>query len=197
MVAVATALSVPVSAAENRAVSFTNKRSAFYYTQTHRNDHPEHAYFRGFNIAGRRIFGEYRLYAGEQLLEPLTATVVVRPDALVRRYPQGVTETLRLFDRQDALEIEIEIAANTAARLRLELDGDTLTRLPTESGIDWYTSRQGGDPTSIDFIAVGPGDRGFLIAVGSSREAARALLEQARCMPLNGTRHGPRASPRC
>ena len=101
-------LAIPVSAAENRAVSFTNKRSAFYYTQTHRNDHPEHAYFRGYNIAGRRIFGGYRLYQGEQLARAAAATVVVQPDALVRRYPQGVTATLRLFDRQDALEIEIE-----------------------------------------------------------------------------------------
>lgn len=173
-------LSMPVSAAENRAVSFTNKRSAFYYTQTHRNDHPEHGYFRGFNIAGRRIFSEYRLYAGEQLLEPQAATVVVHPDALVRRHPQGVTETLRLFDRQDALEIEIELTATAAANLRLELDGDTLTRLPPAAGIDWYTSRQEGDPAAIDFIAVGPSDRGFLVAVGPSREAAQALLEQAR-----------------
>ena len=175
-------LAIPVSAAENRAVSFTNKRSAFYYTQSHRNDHPEHAYFRGYNIAGRRIFGGYRLYQGEQLFEPLAATVVVHPDALVRRFPQDVTATLRLFDRQDALEIEIEseVAATPAASLRLELEGDTLARLPTAGGIDWYTSRQDGDAAGIDFIAVGPSDRGFLIAVGSSREAAGALLEQAR-----------------
>ena len=88
-------LAMPVSTAENRAVSFTNKRSAFYYTQTHRNDHPEHAYFRGFNIAGRRIFSEYRLYHGEQLLEPLAATVVVRPDALVRLRPDAA-----IYDNQ-------------------------------------------------------------------------------------------------
>ena len=54
-------LVIPVSADENRAASFTNKRPAFYYTQTHRNDHPEHAFFRGFTIAGRRIVSDYRL----------------------------------------------------------------------------------------------------------------------------------------
>ena len=54
-------LAVKVTTSENRAVSFTNKQSAFYYTQTHRNDHPEHAFSRGFNIAGRRIFGDYQL----------------------------------------------------------------------------------------------------------------------------------------
>ena len=152
-------LEMPVSAAENRAVSFTNKRSAFYYTQTHRNDHPEHAYFRGFNIAGRRIFSEYRLYQGERLLEPPTATVVVQPDALVRRYPQGVTRTLRLFDRQDVLEIEIEsdVAATPAAKLRLELEGDTLARRAGRSRASTGTRRDAGrrrGPTST-YIAVG------------------------------------------
>ena len=41
-------------------------------------------------------------------LDVQTATVVVRPDALVRTYPQGITETLRLFDGQDVVEVEIE-----------------------------------------------------------------------------------------
>jgi uncharacterized protein YfaS (alpha-2-macroglobulin family) len=69
-------LAIPVSAVENRAVSFTNKRSAYYYTQTHRNDHPEHAYFRGFNIAGRRIFSDYRL-----TVDGKARTITVRPDS--------------------------------------------------------------------------------------------------------------------
>ena len=94
-------LAIPVSAEENRAVSFTNKRSAYYYTQTHRNEHPEHAHFRGFNIAGRRIFSDYWLIVAGAALDPQTATVIVRPDALIRTYPQGITETLRLFDGQD------------------------------------------------------------------------------------------------
>ena len=63
-------LSIPVTAAENRPVSFTNKRSAYFYTQTHRNDHPEHAWFRGLNIAGRRIFNDYRLVVRGVALDP-------------------------------------------------------------------------------------------------------------------------------
>ena len=54
----------------NRAVSFTNHRSAFYYTQTHVNDHPEHAWFRGFNIAGRRVFSDYGLTVDGVALDP-------------------------------------------------------------------------------------------------------------------------------
>ena len=81
-------LAIPVSADENRAVSFTNKQSAFYYTQTHRNDHPEHAFFRGFNIAGRRIFSDYQLVVAGKALDPQAATVIVRPDALIRTHPR-------------------------------------------------------------------------------------------------------------
>lgn len=93
-------LAIPVSRAENRAVSFTNKRSAYYYTQTHRNDHPEHAWFRGLNIAGRRVFNDYQILVDGVALDPATAQAVVRPDALVRVYPNGVAETLRLFDAE-------------------------------------------------------------------------------------------------
>ena len=69
-------LAIPVSAEANRAVSFTNKRSAFYYTQTHRNDHAEHAFFRGFNIAGRRIFSDYQLVVAGTALDPQGATAI-------------------------------------------------------------------------------------------------------------------------
>ncbi len=169
-------LAMPVGAVENRAVSFTNKRSAFYYTQTHRNDHPEHAYFRGFNIAGRRIFSDYRLKVDGAYLDPQRATAVVRPDALIRTYPQGITETLRLFDQQDVVEVQV---TGTAADIELELSGDTVTAAGAESGVDWYASRQDASAKSQDSIAVGRrGDR-FLIAVGPTRESARALFEQA------------------
>jgi hypothetical protein len=118
-------LAVPVSRAENRAASLTNKRSAYYYTQTHRNDHPEHAYFRGFDIAGRQIFSDYRINIDGRLLDPQTAAVAVQPDVLLRRYPNGVTEELRLFDDQDVVEVDVTGAATKD--ITLELLGDTIT----------------------------------------------------------------------
>jgi glycogen debranching enzyme len=169
-------LATSVSAQENRAVSFTNKRSAFYYTQTHRNDHPEHAFFRGFNIAGRRIVSDYQLIIGGAALDPLTATAVVRPDALLRTYPQGITETLRLFDGQDVVEVEVGGAAGGVA---LKLTGDTVAAVQSAQGIDEYTATQEAGPNAVDHIAVGRNGNRFLIAVGSSREVARELLEQA------------------
>jgi len=144
-------LAVPVSADENRAVSFTNKRSAFYYTQTHRNDHPEHAFFRGFNIAGRRIFSDYRLTVAGTALDPQTATVIVRPDALIRTYPQGITEALRLFDGQDVVEVEVRGAKGDVT---LQLSGDTVTHVQSGPGTDAYTATQAGDSSAVDHTIV-------------------------------------------
>ena len=169
-------LAIPVSADENRAVSFTNKQSAYYYTQTHRNDHPEHAYFRGFNIAGRRIFSDYRLIVAGEALDPQTAKVIVRPDALIRVHPQGITETLRLFDGQDVIEVEVR---GVNGDVTLQLSGDTVAHVQGGPGIDEYTATQGGESGTVDHIVVGRSGNRFLIAVGSSRAAARTLHDQA------------------
>jgi len=100
-------LGIPVTAAENRPVSFTNKRSAYFYTQTHRNDHEEHAGFAGFNIAQRRMFAGYQITVDGQPLDIVEATAEVFPDRLVRRWPDGASETLRLVDGEDILDIDL------------------------------------------------------------------------------------------
>jgi glycogen debranching enzyme len=165
---------------DNRAVVFSNQRSAYYYTQTHRNDHPEHAHFRGFNIAGRRVFNDYTLWLDGKPLEPATATMAtVQPDVLLRRYPGGLIETLRLFDGRDLVQVELQGVPGTL-QLQLRLGGDHLTALGTRDGIDHYVSRDPGGALPADFVAVGrTGDR-FLVAAGPSSAAAEALLAEAR-----------------
>lgn len=170
-------LAISVTAADNRAVSFTNKASAYYYTQTHRNDHPEHAWFRGLNIAGRRVFNDYRLLVDGKVLDPATAKVVVRADALVRSYPDGVSETLRLFDGRDVVGVTL---AGVSGKTELRLSGDQVKPAGSAQGIDWYVSSPGDAAQASDYIAVGRRDDHFLIAVGASREAAGKLLDEAR-----------------
>jgi hypothetical protein len=174
------ALAIPVSRAENRPVAFTNREAAYFYTQTHRNDHPEHAWFRGLNIAGRRVFSDYRVVVGDAPLDPETARVVVRPDALVRRYPNGATETLRLFDGHDVVEVEVTgLAAADAARTELRLTGDQLRPAGREGGLTRYVSSSGTDTSSTDHLAVGRQGNRFLVAVAPSRAAAAALFARA------------------
>ena len=68
-------LAIAVTSAENRQVSFTNKRSAYFYTQSHVNDHPEHAGFSGLNIAQQRIFAGYDIRVDGRRLDPAAAAV--------------------------------------------------------------------------------------------------------------------------
>lgn len=168
-------LAIDVTSADNRAVSFTNKASAYYYTQTHRNDHPEHAWFRGLNIAGRRIFNDHRLLIDGVALDPATAKVTVRPDALIRRYPGGITETVRLFDSRDLVQVAVQGAVGNTA---LRLSGDRLQAQGHTEGVDWYLSSEEGQ-TVADHVAVVRNDDGFLIAVGPSRGAASLLLSES------------------
>jgi glycogen debranching enzyme len=108
-------LAIAVTAAENRQVSFTNKRSAYFYTQSHVNDHPEHAGFSGLNIAQQRIFAGYDIRVDGRRLDPAAAAVTVYPDRLQRRWSDGISETLRLFDYRDIVEIEINGADGPVA----------------------------------------------------------------------------------
>ena len=166
-------LAVPVASGENRAVVFTNKRSAYYYTQTHRNTHVEHAAFRGYHVAGRTIFSDYRLRVNGIERDPSVAQAMVFPDALVREYPDGVTETLRLFDDRDLVEVAVTGAAGA---VRLELAGERLRVDGSESGIDWYLVGSADAARRVDHVAVGRRQGRFLIAVAASRGAATALL---------------------
>ena len=109
-------------------------------------------------------------------LDPQTATVVVRPDALIRTYPQGITETLRLFDGQDVVEVEV---SGAKGRVALQLAGDTVSLVQRGPGIDEYTATQEADSRAVDYIVVGHSGNRFLIAVGPSRAAARTLYERA------------------
>jgi glycogen debranching enzyme len=168
-------LAVPVSPGDNRAVSFTNKQSAYYYTQTHRNSHPEHAWYRGLNIAGRRVFNDYHLIVDGTTLDPAMAQVVAFPDALVRTYQNGVTETLRLFDNRDLIQVTL---IGASGKVGLRLSGDQVRPEGSENGLDWYVSTNETAPQQIDHITVGHREDRFLIAVGPSREAATKLFEQ-------------------
>ena len=82
-------MKIAVPASANRPVSFTNKEAAYYYTQTHENNHEEWSWFAGMNIAKERIFSGYRLFTGDKELDTRLAEVTVYPYKLVRRYGQA------------------------------------------------------------------------------------------------------------
>jgi glycogen debranching enzyme len=170
-------LALPVPAADNRPVSFTNKRSAYYYTQSHRNDHPEHAWFRGLNLAGRRVFNDLRLHVDGKPLDPEKARVTVTPEYLERLHPGGLLETLRLFDEADVLELTVH--GGGQGMIALQLTGDQVKALGSDGGVHWYESKAPEEGQPLDHIGVARTQRGFMIAVGPSRDAVRGQLLQA------------------
>jgi glycogen debranching enzyme len=171
------ALAVTVPAGANRAVSFTNHRSAFYYTQTHVNDHPEHSWFRGFNVAGRRMFGDYRVTVDGVQLDPAQSlSVSVRPDAMVRTYPNGVIETLRLYDDRDVVGVEIQGATGPT---ELSLAGETVQPDGAVDGVQFYAVTGDTPSAPAEMLAVSRRADTFLVCAGATHDAARDLCSEA------------------
>jgi len=165
-------LGIEVSAAENRPVSFSNKRSAYFYTQSHRNDHEEHAGFSGFNIAQRRAFSAYAVEVAGEQLDPAIAAVTVYPDRMTREWPSGIRETLRLFDNRDVLEVQIEGADETATVTPL---GEGVDLLESIDGVRIYSAMEPAERV----IAAGHHGNRHYIVVADSVEAALAVFKAA------------------
>lgn len=166
-------LSIQSSREQNRKVSFSNKRSAFFYTQTHANDAPEHAYFRGFNLAGRRIFNDYAIDCGDVALAHADARhATVAPDALTWTYAAGQVETLRLFDDRDLVEVTV---AGANGECTLTLSGETIR--PVAGAAGHYVSQTPGH--APDHVRIAGKANRFLIAVAASEAEAASLLADA------------------
>ncbi|TKB46270.1 amylo-alpha-1,6-glucosidase [Thalassotalea mangrovi] len=176
-------LAIDVSAAENRPVSFTNKRSGYYHTQTHANNHPEHAWFSGYNLAQKRLFSDYQIRLDSELLNRQQASVSVYPDKLVRRYPDNTIETLMLFDNQDIVRIGLSSGPSKAT---LTLTGEQIHKQGSDGELSLYQSSE--DPEKV--IAVAPiirtkdignnQEQGFYVLIADDLSEANALLSKVR-----------------
>jgi glycogen debranching enzyme len=159
------ALGIPVVAADNRPVSFTNKRSAYFYTQSHLDDHPEHAGFSGLNIAQQRVFAGYDIRVDGRRLDPAAAEVTVYPDRLQRRWGEGITATLRLFDNLDLVEIEI---AGADGPVEVSPLGEGVALLSGDGRLRVYSTMEA--PGRV--IAAGNhGPRHYLVVAATAEEA--------------------------
>jgi len=164
-------LGIPVTAAENRPVSFTNKRSAYFFTQTHRNDHEEYRGFAGFNVAQRRIFAGYELTVGGRPLDVTAAAVEVFPDRLVRRWPDGASETLRLVDDEDLLDIELD---GVTGPVGVRLLGEGVQRLANNDGTATWSTMEAPGRVVVTRVA---GHRIIVAVVPANRDAVQASLD--------------------
>ena len=99
-------LAIRVSKDENREYSFTNKRSAYWYSRTHQ-DHFG-VWFAGWNISTRRVLSDYSLSIdGQPLLRGDAESTTVAPDGIVRQWPQA-REQMRMIDNDDLILIAVD-----------------------------------------------------------------------------------------
>ncbi|WP_058302254.1 amylo-alpha-1,6-glucosidase [Gorillibacterium timonense] len=124
---------------DNRAISFTNKEAAYYYTQSHLNDHVEHAFFEGLNISKNRIFSGYTLFADHRKLDNQEAEVCVYPYKMVRVHG-SMTEELWMLDYKNVLAIGLSGAQET---IGIELKGEALRSLSLHESIAFFRSIEG------------------------------------------------------
>ncbi len=174
-VADADALMIEVSDAENRAVSFTNKRSAYFYTQTHRNDHPEHTWFAGLNLAQRRLFSGYEFRLRDDLLDWADTDVAVYPDRVVRTY-NGWSETLRLLHMEDAIEVTLATPPGIEFGHQFQPYGEGLELLSGHrpDGLRLYSTMDSADHQLIVGTA---NSRHYIIAASRSDDPQNVFSE--------------------
>ncbi|MFN9016643.1 MAG: amylo-alpha-1,6-glucosidase [Hyphomonadaceae bacterium] len=182
-------LAMPVSAAENRQYSFTDKASAYFYGRTHQDKADD--WFFGWNVATKRIFQDYRLLHNGTWLRRADANVVVSPHAITRDYGQ-VKETLRLFDGLTALHLDVETAL--PGTLVFDFEGDIQGSGTAEKDGVWFQPKEAPaswllvapvQPSSHafgvnEFLAIQTPSAGFFILLGASKAEVRRNLSQLR-----------------
>ncbi|MFN7674340.1 MAG: hypothetical protein ACK5OV_02880, partial [bacterium] len=150
-------LAMPVSAAENRQYSFTDKASAYFYGRTHQEKTDDRFY--GWNVATQRIIQDYSLIHNGRPLQRAEANVVVSPHAITRDYGR-VKETLRLFDGLTALHLDVE--TDLPGTLVFDFEGDIQGSGSGDKDGVWFQPKEA--PTSWMLVApVEPSSHAFAV----------------------------------
>jgi glycogen debranching enzyme len=118
-VPVLSSLAMPVTVAENRQYSYTDKVSGYFHGRTHTDENPD--WFNGWNIATKRIFHDYRLSVDGVALSRAQAQAVVSPHILGRAFT-GATEALSMLDGLAVLVVQMSFVVGDT--IGLALTGD-------------------------------------------------------------------------
>ncbi len=177
-----------VTAEENRAFSYTDKKSGYYYGTTHTPDTAD--YFIGWNVGRKRICRDYQLFQGGLPLQRTQAKVTVYPFAVERVY-EHAEETLVLFDRIPAIGIFLKTEQPGPIGIQLDTSLCRLTKAD-KSGL-WYTPMEAPEhlllvsprkdlPFSVDRGLLNSNDQagGFLLTYGASEAEALQTLKTIR-----------------
>lgn len=118
-------MGIMVPAADNRDVTFTDKRTAYYYVKSHQTSVE---WFSGWNIATHRVLQDYTLLVDGDSLKRPEASVTVYPHQLVREWGE-TAETFRMYDNLRVLEVGIRTP------------GEEISIIPDGYQLAWSESR--------------------------------------------------------
>jgi predicted glycogen debranching enzyme len=176
---------------DNREFSYTNKRSAYYFSQTHRQDNELYTYFTGWNIATKRIFKDYQLFLEGQPLNREECRATVYPHQMVRTWPEA-REIFSLFDDMDVLEIQL-VQEQESKSTGIELQGEQVSLSEVRDNIAWFTSDEAPDQilgvagindevlvADGNIVSARSGSDGFFILFGKDENTVKEILLQVR-----------------
>ena len=104
-------LGVEVTPEENREYSYTDKKSGYWYGNTHS---VASQWYSGWNIAKKRVLADYTLRLDGKDLDRKDAECIVYPDRLVRKW-EHVTETFHMLDNLPIVHIGIDTDSEQAS----------------------------------------------------------------------------------
>ncbi|QJD96132.1 hypothetical protein HH214_09715 [Mucilaginibacter robiniae] len=177
----------------NRSISFTNKESAYYYTQSHQTNHQEYAWFEGMNIAKNRVFGGYNLFADGRLLSNQNAQVWVYPYKMVREHLGQISEELWMIDYKNIIEVSL---TGPKQSIGIALKGKGIRYVNTIGDMAFFTPVEGKYVIAVSSkieqsiqvqdlqVITSAKAGGFYIAVGKTNEEAIALIRETRAHNL-------------
>ena len=104
-------LGVEVTPEENREYSYTDKKSGYWYGNTHS---VASQWYSGWNIAKKRVLADYTIRLDGKDLDRKEAECIVYPDRLVRKW-EHVTETFHMLDNLPIVHIGIDTDVEQAS----------------------------------------------------------------------------------
>ncbi|NLR94131.1 amylo-alpha-1,6-glucosidase [Flammeovirga agarivorans] len=183
-------LAVPVSKEENRVVTYTNKRSAYFQTQSHVLNSELYNWFDGWNVGQKRIFSDYQIEIDGKAFDRANADVIAYPHYL-QRATEAAVEKLILFDDQDVIYVSLDHVKGK--RTKLTLLGEQIKAESSDGEATYYTSSEAKDmilavaPSHKETITkegeanvTASGRGGFYISIADSKENAMQLIKDAR-----------------
>jgi len=98
-------LLITVPQDSSREIAYTNKVAGVFYTET---NGVHRSAWQGWRMMSTKMMDDYNIAVDGQSLEKSKAVADVFPHQLVRRYPNGIQETVTLIDSVDALVVQID-----------------------------------------------------------------------------------------